>query len=165
MLTLGCRTTCLKKNIVGHETLRAQNRQTGRALHCCRSPGAAAASSGNIVKLVLDPAVSPATVMESVWTEPTELDFVSVTEASMEPPVRRVRVASMVSTVIRVCSPPVHQTSAGSSPAHSGFSVGLDCTCRNGRCHEGLSGDGTCECDVGWRGVLCDESMTSHLKQ
>lgn len=67
-----------------------------------------AASSGNIVKLVLDPVGFPATVMESVWTEPTELELVSVTKASMEPPVKCVRVASMVSTVIRVCSPYLH---------------------------------------------------------
>lgn len=66
------------------------------------------ASLGNTVKLVLDPAVFPAPVMESVWTEPMELEFVSVTKGSMEQPVKCVRVASMVSTVIRVCPPYLH---------------------------------------------------------
>lgn len=47
-------------------------------------------------------------------------------------------------------------------PCQFCFFAGIDCTCKNGRCNEGLTGDGTCECDVGWRGVLCDESMTSH---
>lgn len=90
----------------------------------CRFPGAVAASSGNTVKLVLDPAVFPATVMDSVWMEPTELEFVSVTKASMEQPVRCVRGASMVSTVIRVSSPYLHYTSAGSSHVHSAFLLG-----------------------------------------
>lgn len=74
----------------------------------CRFPSAVAASSGNTVKLVLDPAVFPATVMDSVWTESTEPEFVSVTKASMEQPVKCVRGASMVSTVIRVSSPYLH---------------------------------------------------------
>ncbi|KAG8514099.1 Stabilin-2, partial [Galemys pyrenaicus] len=30
------------------------------------------------------------------------------------------------------------------------------CLCVHGRCSQGPSGDGSCECDVGWRGVKCD---------
>lgn len=60
------------------------------------------ASSGNTVNPVLDPAVFPAMATGSVWTEPMELDFVSVTKVSTEPPVKRVRTASLESTVIKV---------------------------------------------------------------
>uniref|UniRef100_A0A8C5IYW2 Stabilin 2 n=1 Tax=Junco hyemalis TaxID=40217 RepID=A0A8C5IYW2_JUNHY len=30
------------------------------------------------------------------------------------------------------------------------------CTCVHGKCSSGIDGDGSCECDVGWRGVTCD---------
>ncbi|CAJ0963800.1 unnamed protein product [Ranitomeya imitator] len=35
-----------------------------------------------------------------------------------------------------------------------------ECTCVNGKCNDGITGDGTCECDVGWRGVKCDSAIT-----
>lgn len=162
LLNVGCRTTCVRKNVVGRGTARAQNTDVDR-YNCavCRFPGAVAGSSGNTAKPVLDPAVCPAPVTESVWTEPTEPESVTATTVSMEQPVRPARVASMVSTAIRVGCSCLHQTATGRPPVHAD-SVGTDCACNNGRCSDGINGDGTCECDVGWRGILCDESMTSH---
>lgn len=119
LMTVGCRTTCLRKNLVGEpepdqpelrtRPAKAQNQTAQRSEPdpgadgpVCRFPGAVEASSGNTVNPVLDPAVFPAMGTGSVWTEPTELDFVSVTKVSTEPPVKRVRVASSESTVTRV---------------------------------------------------------------
>lgn len=120
LLTVGCRTTCVRKNVVGRGTARAQNTDADRySCAVCRFPGAVAGSSGNTVKPVLDPAVCPATVTESVWTEPTEPESVTVTTVSTEQPVRPARVASMVSTAIRVGSPCLHQTATGRPPVHS----------------------------------------------
>lgn len=39
----------------------------------------------------------------------------------------------------------------------------LACSCVHGRCSRGPSGDGSCECDVGWRGVKCDSGKTEPL--
>ncbi len=35
----------------------------------------------------------------------------------------------------------------------------LECKCVNGRCKEGLDGDGSCTCDLGWRGINCNVGM------
>ncbi len=35
----------------------------------------------------------------------------------------------------------------------------LECKCINGRCKEGLDGDGSCTCDLGWRGINCNVGM------
>lgn len=120
-----------------------------------RFPGAARASSGSTVSPVLDPAVGPASGTESAWTEPTEPAFVAAAKVSTEPPVRRARTASLESTVTRVGSP---RRPEPDGTSRSLSSVGTDCGCRSGRCSEGTAGDGTCECDLGWRGVLCEES-------
>ena len=37
----------------------------------------------------------------------------------------------------------------------------LACSCVHGRCNQGPSGDGSCDCDVGWRGVKCDSGKHS----
>ncbi len=31
------------------------------------------------------------------------------------------------------------------------------CICHSGKCRNGTSGDGFCECDPGWKGEMCDE--------
>ncbi|OWK58296.1 Stabilin-2 [Lonchura striata] len=33
------------------------------------------------------------------------------------------------------------------------------CTCVHGKCSSGVDGDGSCECDIGWRGVTCDTEI------
>lgn len=68
------------------------------------------------MKPVLDPAVCPATVTESVWTEPTGPESVTVTRVSMEQPVRPARVASTASTAIRVGGPRFPRTATGRPP-------------------------------------------------
>lgn len=32
------------------------------------------------------------------------------------------------------------------------------CDCAHGLCQEGLQGDGSCVCNVGWQGLRCDQS-------
>ena len=32
------------------------------------------------------------------------------------------------------------------------------CDCAHGLCQEGLRGDGSCVCNVGWQGLRCDQS-------
>lgn len=40
----------------------------------------------------------------------------------------------------------------------------LACSCVHGRCNQGPSGDGSCECDVGWKGVKCDRGKSEPLR-
>lgn len=35
------------------------------------------------------------------------------------------------------------------------------CECEHGLCQEGLRGDGSCVCNVGWQGLRCDQSECS----
>lgn len=132
----------------------------------CRCPGVVGGFSGSTVSRVPVPKVSPALVTECVWMGRTGPECVSVTKVSTGPAVRRARTANMESTVTRVRSP----RSPRVTPSENKrllpvplWCVSADCGCQNGRCNEGVTGDGTCECDVGWRGVLCDESMTTNI--
>ncbi len=34
-----------------------------------------------------------------------------------------------------------------------------ECKCVNGRCKDGVDGDGSCTCDLGWRGINCNVGM------
>lgn len=70
-----------------------------------RFSGAVEGSSVNTVNRALGPVLSPASVMDCVWMELTEPEFVSVIKVSMELPAKRVRAADMESTAIRVRSP------------------------------------------------------------
>lgn len=40
--------------------------------------------------------------------------------------------------------------------------VPVECRCQHGLCRDGVDGDGTCECHLGWRGVLCDQSRSTN---
>jgi len=35
----------------------------------------------------------------------------------------------------------------------------LECKCVNGRCKDNVDGDGSCDCDLGWRGINCATGM------
>lgn len=55
----------------------------------------------------------------------------------------------------------------GDSPAGAGWRLWANlvlpvplpvCDCAHGLCQEGLQGDGSCVCNVGWQGPRCDQS-------
>jgi hypothetical protein len=36
----------------------------------------------------------------------------------------------------------------------------LECQCVNGKCDNGIMGDGSCTCDSGYSGKLCDQGKS-----
>lgn len=88
---------------------------------------------------------------------------VSASRASTGRPARPAKTAATASTVTRVplsCDHPSCDRSHW-RPLLT-CCVPAECRCQHGRCRDGVDGDGTCECHLGWRGVLCDQSRSTH---
>lgn len=116
------------------------------------------------VKLVQDLRASRVLVTVCVWIVSTAPVCVSATLALMAQPARTARLANIVSTVIKVPTNPYHHNMLSSSSFSSLYSLftslsvcshPVDCKCVNGRCNDGIQGDGSCQCDLGWRGIYC----------
>lgn len=81
-----------------------------------------------------------------------------VSWAAMGPPVQEVRSAQSGRVAFgkdsRLGAIPKEQAS---SSCH--FVIPLPvCDCDHGLCQEGLRGNGSCICNVGWQGLRCDQS-------
>lgn len=87
--------------------------------------------------------------------------------ASMEPPARCASWAAMGPTVLEVSPgegrgqrPRTAQPGQGRGTGQllSSLVPPPVCDCAHGLCQEGLQGDGSCVCNVGWQGPRCDQS-------
>lgn len=63
-------------------------------------------------------------------------------------------------TVIKVSDLKAHTAySVNSDLIQYALSFCLECKCVNGRCKDNVDGDGSCACDLGWRGINCAIGM------
>lgn len=141
----------------------------------CRCLTAAPGSLAHCASRARGVWVGCAQATDSARTGSWAVGSAAAARASMERPVRCVSWAAMGPTALEVRTEEgagmvgtlAEDSGRGDTPAGAGRRQWVTpvllcllpvCHCVHGLCQEGLRGDGSCVCNVGWQGLRCDQS-------